>query len=286
MKCDCHIHIFMDGRNYRSAHDRHLDGVDESCIRSHFEEYKKRGITYVRDGGDHLFVSLKAKELAAEYGIVYRTPVFAIHKKGHYGSIVGRAFDNMKEFAGLVKEVRRLGGDFIKIMTTGIMDFQCAGTITGERLDFSEVKEMVHIAHEEGFAVMSHTNGAEGVREAALAGVDSVEHGNYQDEDSLQALKDSKAVWVPTLVTVRNLQKSGRFPRQEIEKIMVTQNRAVKKAYEMGLFMASGTDAGAYMVFHGESLKQEWEAFEGILGDKEAAAECLHSGNREIIKQF
>jgi imidazolonepropionase-like amidohydrolase len=129
----------------------------------------------------------------------------------------------MKEYAALVKEVRRLGGDFIKIMTTGIMDFQCAGKITGERLDFSQVREMVHIAHEEGFSVMAHTNGADGVREAALAGVDSLEHGNYQDEDSLQALKDNGVVWVPTLVTVRNLQGKGRFPEEEIKKILHTR---------------------------------------------------------------
>jgi hypothetical protein len=72
------------------CHDRHLEKVDEACIRSHLEEYKKRGITYVRDGGDHLRVSLRAKELAAGYGITYRSPVFAIYRKGCYGSIVER----------------------------------------------------------------------------------------------------------------------------------------------------------------------------------------------------
>jgi len=286
MKCDCHIHIFMDGQNYQKARGRHQSKVDDSCIREHLQEYQKRGITWLRDGGDFLGVSLRTCQLAPEYNITYRTPVFAIHKKGHYGSIVGKAFTDLKEYAALVKEVRRLGGNFIKIMTTGIMDFGNAGTITGERLPYCEVKEMVHIAHEEGFSVMSHTNGADAVREAALAGVDSLEHGNFQNDDSLQALRDSRTVWVPTLVTVRNLSGKERFPDEEIDKIRKTQEYAVKKAYEYGIPMASGTDAGAWMVFHGESLEQEYQGFASILGSRERAEICLEQGNARIRIRF
>ena len=90
-------------------------------------------------------------------------------------------------------------------MTTGILDFNEHGAITGTPLDGSEVKEMVHIAHEEGMAVMSHTNGDYGVQAAVAAGVDSLEHGNYMNEESLAMLAESDTVWVPTLVTVRNL---------------------------------------------------------------------------------
>ncbi|MGI6006881.1 MAG: amidohydrolase family protein [Ruminococcus sp.] len=286
MKCDCHVHIFMDGLNYQKARARHLPEVDDGCICRHFEEYREKNITFVRDGGDCLGVSLRAKELAKAYGITYRTPIFAIHRRGYYGSIVGRAFENLKEYEVLVKEVRRLGGSFIKIMTTGIMDFSQAGRITGERLESAEVREMVHIAHEEGFAVMAHTNGADAVREAAMAGVDSLEHGNFQDEDSLQAMKDSGTVWVPTLVTVRNLRGKGRFPEAEIEKIMKTQAWSVKKAYEYGVKMASGTDAGAWMVFHGKALEEEYQAFGEILEDRETAEKCLDEGNRLIVKRF
>ena len=70
---------------------------------------------------------------------------------------------------------------------------------------------MVHIAHEEGYAVMSHTNGAYGTRAAIEAGVDSLEHGNYMDEETVTMLAESSTVWVPTLVTVRNLIGCGRY---------------------------------------------------------------------------
>ena len=136
------------------------------------------------------------------------------------------------------------------------------------------------------FSVMSHTNGADAVREAALAGVDSLEHGNFQNDDSLQALRDSRTVWVPTLVTVRNLSGKERFPDEEIDKIRKTQEYAVKKAYEYGIPMASGTDAGAWMVFHGESLEQEYQGFASILGSRERAEICLEQGNARIRSRF
>ena len=195
----------MDGVNYRHAVDMHKNGPDDKIIREHLKAYQKRGIAFVRDGGDALGVSARAKELAPEYGIDYRTPIFAIHKEGHYGSIVGNGFATMVEFHKRVLEAKQAGADFIKIMTTGILDFNEHGAITGTPLDGSEVKEMVHIAHEEGMAVMSHTNGDYGVQAAVAAGVDSLEHGNYMNEESLAMLAESDTVWVPTLITVRNL---------------------------------------------------------------------------------
>ena len=95
---ECHAHIIMDGVNYRHAIDLHRNGPDDNVIREHLKIYQDRGITFVRDGGDALGVSARAKELAPEYGIDYRTPVFAIHKEGHYGSIVGKSFSTMPEF--------------------------------------------------------------------------------------------------------------------------------------------------------------------------------------------
>ena len=89
---ECHAHLVMDGENYKHAVSIHEKGVQEDAVRRWLEVYQKREIPFIRDGGDALGVSKKAKEIAQEYGIDYRTPVFAIHKKGHYGKIVGRSF--------------------------------------------------------------------------------------------------------------------------------------------------------------------------------------------------
>ena len=283
---ECHAHIIMDGVNYRQAIDLHRNGPDDNVIREHLKIYQDRGITFVRDGGDALGVSARAKELAPEYGIDYRTPVFAIHKEGHYGSIVGKNFSTMPEFHKRVLEAKEQSADFIKIMTTGLLDFNAHGAITGTPLDATEVKEMVHIAHEEGMAVMSHTNGTYGVQAAVEAGVDSLEHGNYMNEESLTMLSESHTVWVPTLVTVRNLLGDGRYADETLRPIIETAEENVRKAFGLGVKVAPGSDAGAYRVLHGQGIQDEMQAFVQILGNEEKAYQWLMEGEMEIRKKF
>lgn len=283
---ECHAHIIMDGVNYRHAIDLHRNGPDDNVIREHLKIYQDRGITFVRDGGDALGVSARAKELAPEYGIDYRTPVFAIHKEGHYGSIVGKNFSTMPEFHKRVLEAKEQSADFIKIMTTGLLDFNAHGAITGTPLDATEVKEMVHIAHEEGMAVMSHTNGTYGVQAAVEAGVDSLEHGNYMNEESLAMLSESHTVWVPTLVTVRNLLGDGRYADETLRPIIETAEENVRKAFRLGVKVAPGSDAGAYRVLHGQGIQDEMQAFVQILGNEEEAYQWLIEGEMEIRKKF
>ena len=283
---ECHAHIIMDGVNYRHAIDLHRNGPDDNVIREHLKIYQDRGIIFVRDGGDALGVSARAKELAPEYGIDYRTPVFAIHKEGHYGSIVGKNFSTMPEFHKRVLEAKEQSADFIKIMTTGLLDFNAHGAITGTPLDATEVKEMVHIAHEEGMAVMSHTNGTYGVQAAVEAGVDSLEHGNYMNEESLAMLSESHTVWVPTLVTVRNLLGDGRYADETLKPIIETAEENVRKAFRLGVKVAPGSDAGAYRVLHGQGIQDEMQAFVQILGNEEKAYQWLMEGEMEIRKKF
>ena len=283
---ECHAHIIMNGVNYRQAIDMHKYGPDGQIIREHLKAYQDRGITFVRDGGDALGVSMRAKELASEYGIDYRTPIFAIHKEGHYGSIVGKSFATMREFHDRVLEAKNAGADFIKIMTTGIMDFNAHGAVTGTPLDAAEVKEMVHIAHEEGLAVMSHTNGNYGVQAALSAGVDSLEHGNYMNEESLVMFAESDTVWVPTLVTVRNLLGDGRYEDDALKPIVESAEENIRKAFQLGVKVALGSDAGAYRVIHGKGIQDEVQAFVQILGDREAVYRWLADGESEMRKRF
>ena len=281
-----HAHIFMNGVNYKEAVRTHEKAPDEQVIRRHLEAYQKKGVTFLRDGGDALHVSEETRRIAPEYGIDYRSPVFAIHKNGHYGSIVGRGFADLREYAALVREVKKNHGDFIKIMTTGIMDFDTDGSVTGTPLAKAEVREMVHIAHEEGFAVMAHTNGARAVLEAVLAGVDSIEHGNYVDEEALQALADSDTVWVPTITVVKNMIGCGRYSDQVLNAIWETGKKNIQRGYELGVQFALGSDAGAYLVPHGQGILDEWRCFQEILGDTPQVREHLQMGEETIRRKF
>ena len=272
---ECHAHALMNGVNYREAVALHREKANEEAVRQCLRAYQEAEVSFVRDGGDPYGVAVLAAKLAPEYGIDYRTPVFAIHRNGHYGEIVGHGFDNLKEFHGLVLKAGEEGADFIKIMTTGLLDFKNHGKVTGEPLEAEEVKEMVHIAHEEGFAVMSHTNG-----------VDSLEHGNYMDEETLSMLADSDTVWVPTLVTVRNLLGCGRYDDEVLRPIIARSEELVHMAFEKRIKTAAGSDAGAYMVPHGKGICQEYESFCQILGNIPRVTEWLKNGEKEIRERF
>ena len=185
-----------------------------------------------------------------------------------------------------VLEAAAEGADFIKIMTTGLLDFADHGKITGTPLSATDVKEMVHIAHEEGFAVMSHTNGCYGVQAAVEAGVDSIEHGNYMDDETISMLADSESVWVPTLVTVRNLKGCGRFEDTILASIIKTGEQNLKKAFEKKVHVAVGSDAGAYQVLHGQGVQDESRAFFDILGDTQAVRSWMEDGEKRIRTIF
>jgi len=175
MRCDCHIHMILDGIYYRAAIDAQKEAPDRALIRERLAAYRDTGILYLRDGGDNWGVGSCAAEMAVEYGIEYRTPAFPIHKKGRYGGFIGRGFDTLKEYAALVRDAKREKADFIKIMISGLMDFDHYGVITSEALSRDEIREMIHIAHSEGFSVMAHANGAETIKNALECGVDSIE---------------------------------------------------------------------------------------------------------------
>lgn len=124
---ECHAHIFMDGVDYKKAAAAHENGPREDLIREHLAAYQKAGISYVRDGGDPYGAGVLAREPCA--GVRDHIPHtgFCDSQGGPLWKIVGRAFSDWKEYCTLVREVRRAGGDFIKIMTTGILDFADKG---------------------------------------------------------------------------------------------------------------------------------------------------------------
>ena len=133
---------------------------------------------------------------------------------------------------------------------------------------------------------MSHTNGAYGVQAALEAGVDSVEHGNYIDEETIKRLADSDTVWVPTLVTVRNLRGCGRYEEEVIAPIIELAEENLRLAWKYKAKVALGSDAGAYMVPHGKGILDEYNAFSEILGQSEPVYAWLADGEKRIQDTF
>ena len=280
MLVDCHIHMVLDGLDWKAAIARHGQAVDESWIRRTLAHYQELGFTYLRDGGDRWGVGKRARELAGEYGITYRTPLAPLCKLGHYGGFIGEKYGNLREYAELVRKNRENGADFIKIMISGLMDFDHFGVLTEEGLEPAEIRELIHIAHEEGMAVMAHANGARTVEAAARAGVDSIEHGAYLDEDALHAMAEAGTVWVPTLSAIGNLRGRGRFDETAVERILESAAENVSRFAALGGLLAPGSDAGAWAVPHGSLT--EYALLEAAL----STSELLERGIAQIRRVF
>jgi len=279
---DCHIHMVLDGYDYKKAMGQHRQRVQDAWIRDTLKQYAQAGVKYLRDGGDALGVAKRAAELAPEYGIEYRTPLFPICRKGRYGEFIGRSFDDFTGYRALVDEVARGGGDFIKIMISGLMDFNSFGVITSTPLDRREIADMIDYAHDRGMAVMAHANGARTIMNAVECGVDSIEHGAYMNDECVAAVAESGAIWTPTLVTIGNLIGCGRFPDTVLEPLLELQLVNVKSCAEQGGRIAAGSDAGAYTVPHVKGLWDELALLERASVTEEALEAC----ERELRNRF
>lgn len=280
---DCHVHVIMDGENLTKAIHAHDKGAVEDLVRQRLGIYRDLGYTYLRDGGDRHGVCQLAGRLAEEYGLHYAQPGFPICKQGHYGGFLCQSFGDFSQYQVLLKEVGRQGGDFVKLMVSGLMDFRQFGILSEEPLHDEEITDMIHAAQDMGFAVMAHCNGA-ACKAAISAGVDSLEHGGYMDRETLHQLGESQTVWVPTLSPVANLLGKGVFEDGVLEQIRQMQVESLRMASKLGASMALGSDAAAGFVPHGQGGLDEAKHLEYALG--QTWKQAIFQGNEIIQKKF
>jgi len=255
---DSHIHMVLDGKDFKQSMLKHKDKPDDKTIRSILSLYKEKGYTFLRDGGDKYKAGLYAKSISEEYGITYLSPSFPISKAGYYGSFIGKTFEYEKEYRRLIEEAKSDGADFIKLMLSGILDFDEYGKMLYDPLPDKDIKEMVKIAKGEGFAVMAHCSGQKSIMAALEAGVDSIEHGYYIEDEGLWALSELPCAWVPTISTTGNLLGVSRYNQKEVKKIFDSHARNIEIAARRAVVIASGSDAGAFNVLHAKGGLDEY----------------------------
>lgn len=163
----------------------------------------------------------------------------------------GGVADGVEAVQHKVREVIKYGADVIKICATGGVlskgDDPNASQFTRE-----EMKAIVADAHRLGRRVAAHAHGAEGVRWASEAGVDSVEHGHLMDDAAIATLKKNGTYLVPTLFLTEYLQQNmehsdvPEFSKEKMRWIAGAAQQNVKKAFDAGVKVALGTDAAVY----------------------------------------
>jgi len=159
--------------------------------------------------------------------------------------------DGVEAVQHKVREVIKYGADVIKICATGGV-LSKGDDPNASQYTLEEMKAIVADAHRLGRRVAAHAHGAEGVRWASEAGVDSIEHGHLMDDASIATLKKNGTYLVPTLFLTEymqaNLEHSGvpEFSKQKMRDVAAAAQINAKKAISAGVKVAFGTDAAVY----------------------------------------
>jgi len=150
-----------------------------------------------------------------------------------------------------VREVIKYGADVIKICATGGV-LSKGDDPNASQYTLEEMKAIVADAHRLGRKVAAHAHGAEGVRWASEAGVDSIEHGHLMDDAAVATLKKNGTYLVPTLFLgeymTAHLEQSDvpEYSKQKMRDVAAAMQKNVKKAFDAGVKVAFGTDAAVY----------------------------------------
>jgi imidazolonepropionase-like amidohydrolase len=194
--------------------------------------------------------------------------------------------DGVDDCRRKVREVLRAGADIIKICSTGGVlsptDHPEFTQFSPEELDVI-VREA---AYRRGVKVMAHAQGMEGIKNAIHAGVHSIEHGIYLDDEAIDLMLKRGTFLVPTLLAplaVLEAGEKGGMPEYGVRKsreVVEIHSESISRAYKAGVKISMGTDAG--VMPHGTNLRElglmvniGMTPMETILATTKIAAECL-----------
>jgi imidazolonepropionase-like amidohydrolase len=151
-----------------------------------------------------------------------------------------------------VRQRYKEGADLIKITATGGV-LSVAKSASNPQFTEEEIRAIVETAKDYGFKVAVHAHGAEGMKRAIRAGVNSIEHGTYMDDEAMALAKQHGTWYVPTLTAgsavADSAKKPGYYPDLVTPKALEIGPKikaTFAKAYKTGVKIAFGTDAGVY----------------------------------------
>jgi len=268
---DAHDHLASHGYGLATRF-----GLDEPASTAHLRtarvlaETLGMGYTAVRDGGG-LDTGFK---LAIEQGLIAGprlvlglqivSPTGGIGDRvspsghqasghsccGSYDPLLPRSIANgPDEVREVIRTMVRAGADVIKTATTGGASSRAGHGPRDAAFTPEEMQALVAESHAQGRRVMCHALGGPGLRTALMAGVDSIEHGCYLDEEpELMARMAGEGVFfVPTLtVYVYHRQSATPHVRARAEDLHSHHLASIKRALELGVPIAAGTDAGGH----------------------------------------
>lgn len=223
----------------------------------------KHGVTYIRDVGSSDDIDLQLSKLEKENkitapGIIGSGP--ALVMTGGHGVELGLESDGVDELRKNARANIKNGARNIKLMATGGVSID-GETPQDIQLSVDEMRAAVDEAHHKGYTACAHAQGTEGIKNAIRAGVDSIEHGIYLDDEAIQMMLDNDTYLVPTLMAPWAInQHPDKLPDFMVKKSLAVQEAhivSIGKAAKAGVKIAMGTDSGtAYNDFENGSSQE------------------------------
>jgi imidazolonepropionase-like amidohydrolase len=260
---DSHIHICFD-----SSPDPMTSALSESQTMTTLKAAKAAkqtllaGITSIRDMGGKDGIDLGLRQ-AINSGLIPGPRMLASGKlicmTGGHGWQVGLEVNGVDAVRRAAREQIKAGVDIVKLMATG-------GVLTpavepgSEQLTEAELKAGVEEAHKAGRKTATHAMGTKGILNALRAGIDSIEHGVYLDEEAVALMIERDVPLIPTLSALFNIANKGieaGIPAFAVEKTLKVKPfhlESIRMAREAGVSIAMGTDAGTPFNRHGDNL--------------------------------
>jgi imidazolonepropionase-like amidohydrolase len=235
------------------------------------------GVTTVRDLGSEDFIDVGLRNAINAGKIVGPRMLVSVHALGatggHCDSSAGFAFgifghetgiaDGVIDSADQAREAVRFnikyGADVIKTCATGGV-LSLTDDVDTPQLTQAELDALVDEAHALRRKTAAHAHGAAGAKRAIRAGIDSIEHGSFLDDEALELMKAHGTYYIPTLMAIEGLKErltGGYLPPQVMVKARLASesvNGVVRKAIAHGIRIGMGTDAAVYP--HGRNTEE------------------------------
>lgn len=271
---DCHVHL-EDETNPNIYLQRFTMNPADYAFQSvvFAERTLMAGFTTVRDlGGSGVNVALRnainkglvkgpriytaGKSIATTGGHADRTNGYRKELMGDPGPAEG-VVNGADECRKAVRQRYKDGADLIKITATGGV-LSVAKSASNPQFTEEEITAIVETAKDYEMRVAVHAHGAEGMKRAIRAGVNSIEHGTYMDDEAIELFKKFGTWYVPTITAGKSTADSAKIPgyypalvRPKALEVGPKIQATFARAYKAGVKIAFGTDAGVFM--HGKN---------------------------------
>jgi imidazolonepropionase-like amidohydrolase len=268
---DCHVHVCLDG-GPSPAHQIGSETYAMTVLRAarNARRLVESGVTTVRDLGARCCseplgpggIAVNLRRAIAE-GICVGPRILsaglAIIMTGGHSHWMGKEADGPDGVRRAVRGELKEGADVIKFMATGGIATMTSADRFAPQLTVEEMAAGVEEARKAGRRTAAHAESAVGIKNALAAGVDSIEHGTYLDDEALELMQKRSVFYAPTFAVRRRIAEEGgragvpSFILDLVKRVVDRHRTSLEQARAAGVRVVLATDAGASLFPHGDS---------------------------------